>query len=167
MAIHSSIRAWRIPWTEEPGRLQSMGPQRIGHNWSNLARTHACREGAFIKPGLWAPISSTKASWPHWSEMLDQGWCRSPSLLESSCKRSPAGPFLLVPLLAWHEQWAASWAFAKGSISSAPVSVFTSYFLLDLCQEFSGQEKNSNQPLILSAFPHFSQHREVWSTWGR
>ena len=32
MATHSSIFAWRIPWTEEPGRLQSMGSQRIGHN---------------------------------------------------------------------------------------------------------------------------------------
>ena len=35
MAIHSSILAWRIPWTEEPGRLQSMGSQRVGHDWSN------------------------------------------------------------------------------------------------------------------------------------
>ena len=33
MAIHSSILAWKIPWTEEPGRLQSMGSQRVGHNW--------------------------------------------------------------------------------------------------------------------------------------
>ena len=32
MATHSSILAWRIPWTEEPGRLQSMGSQRAGHN---------------------------------------------------------------------------------------------------------------------------------------
>ena len=32
MATHSSILAWGIPWTEEPGRLQSMGLQRIGHN---------------------------------------------------------------------------------------------------------------------------------------
>ena len=31
MATHSSILAWRIPWTEEPGRLQSMGLQRVGH----------------------------------------------------------------------------------------------------------------------------------------
>ena len=31
IAIHSSILAWRIPWTEEPGGLQSMGLQRIGH----------------------------------------------------------------------------------------------------------------------------------------
>ena len=33
MAIHSSILAWKIPWTEEPGRLQSTGSRRVGHNW--------------------------------------------------------------------------------------------------------------------------------------
>ena len=32
MVTHSSILAWRIPWTEEPGGLQSMGSQRVGHN---------------------------------------------------------------------------------------------------------------------------------------
>jgi len=32
MAIHSSTLAWRIPWTEGPGRPQSMGSQRIGHD---------------------------------------------------------------------------------------------------------------------------------------
>ena len=32
MATHSSILAWKIPWTEEPGRLQSMGSQRVGHD---------------------------------------------------------------------------------------------------------------------------------------
>ena len=32
MAAHSSILAWRIPWTEEPGEIQSMGSQRVGHN---------------------------------------------------------------------------------------------------------------------------------------
>ena len=32
MATHSSTLAWKIPWTEEPGRLQSMGSQRVGHD---------------------------------------------------------------------------------------------------------------------------------------
>ena len=32
MTAHSSILAWRIPWTEGPGRLQSMGSQRVGHD---------------------------------------------------------------------------------------------------------------------------------------
>ena len=40
MATHSSILAWRIPWTEEPGRLQPIGLQRVRHNWSDLACTH-------------------------------------------------------------------------------------------------------------------------------
>ena len=34
MATHSSILAWEIPWTEEPGRLQFMGSQRVGHDLS-------------------------------------------------------------------------------------------------------------------------------------
>ena len=33
MAPHSSTLAWKIPWMEEPGRLQSMGSQRVGHDW--------------------------------------------------------------------------------------------------------------------------------------
>ena len=37
MATHASILAWEIPWTEEPSRLQSMGSQRVGHDW---AHTH-------------------------------------------------------------------------------------------------------------------------------
>ena len=41
MATHSSILAWRIPWTEEPGRLQSIGSQRVRHDWSYLASMHA------------------------------------------------------------------------------------------------------------------------------
>ena len=34
MAPHSSTLAWKIPWTEEPGRLQSMGSRRVRHNWA-------------------------------------------------------------------------------------------------------------------------------------
>ena len=36
MAIHSSILAWEIPWTEEPGGLQSMGQQRAGQDWKTI-----------------------------------------------------------------------------------------------------------------------------------
>ena len=35
MATHSSILAWKIPWTEEPNGLQSMGSQRVIHDWAN------------------------------------------------------------------------------------------------------------------------------------
>ena len=40
MAIHSRILAWRIPWTEEPGGLQSIGLHRIGHDCRDLAHAH-------------------------------------------------------------------------------------------------------------------------------
>ena len=43
MATYSSSLAWRIPWTEEPVELQSMGSKRIGHKCSNLACMHAER----------------------------------------------------------------------------------------------------------------------------
>ena len=40
MATHSSILAWRIPWAEEPGGLQSMGLQRVRHNWVTNTHIH-------------------------------------------------------------------------------------------------------------------------------
>ena len=50
MATHSSILAWIIPWTEEPGRLQSIGSQRVGHNWE----TNPYRACTFSdSPDLW------------------------------------------------------------------------------------------------------------------
>ena len=48
MATHSSILAWRIPWTEEPGGLQSMGLQRTEHNCSDLAHTQALSLAPFL-----------------------------------------------------------------------------------------------------------------------
>ena len=44
MATHSNILPWRIPCTEEPGRLQSTGSHRIRYNWSDLARMHTCHK---------------------------------------------------------------------------------------------------------------------------
>ena len=57
MATHSSILAWRIPWTEEPGRLQSTGLQRVGH--TEWLSTHRQREQGKIKPdrGRWLGMS--------------------------------------------------------------------------------------------------------------
>ena len=41
VAPHSSTLAWKIPWTEEPGGLPSVGSHRVGHNWSDLAAVAA------------------------------------------------------------------------------------------------------------------------------
>ena len=53
MATHSSILAWRIPWTEEPGGLQSMRLQRVGHDIA----TKRERERKFIQVTIWIWIS--------------------------------------------------------------------------------------------------------------
>ena len=42
MTTHSTILAWRIPWTEEPGGLQSMGLQRVGHDWATNTYFQTC-----------------------------------------------------------------------------------------------------------------------------
>ena len=46
MATHSSTLAWKIPWTEEPGRLQYMGSRRVGHDWSDLAAAEMAPDSA-------------------------------------------------------------------------------------------------------------------------
>ena len=50
MATHSSVLAWRIPGTGEPGGLPSVGSHRVGHDWSNLALTLACDTSAIRPP---------------------------------------------------------------------------------------------------------------------
>ena len=63
MATHSSILAWRIPWMEEPGGLQSTGSQRVGHDWAtSLTHSQGCTTITTIwkhqfsgaQPSLWS-----------------------------------------------------------------------------------------------------------------
>ena len=53
MATHSSVLAWRIPGTGEPGGLLSMGSHRVGHDWSDLAAAYMIRKACYI----WANFS--------------------------------------------------------------------------------------------------------------
>ena len=53
MASHSSILAWRVPGTEEPGGLPSMGSHRVRHDWSDLAAAEfSLRIGGLVEPDL-------------------------------------------------------------------------------------------------------------------
>ena len=70
MATHSSILAWRIPWMEEPGRLQSMGSQKIGQDWET---------SLFLC--IWATGFSVRTNWhdspegeAHLSVVPNLGW---------------------------------------------------------------------------------------------
>ena len=61
MATHSSILAWKIPWTEEPGELQSMTLQRVGYNWvTNTCTFHfkVAHSEQGPREGLWSVSKS-------------------------------------------------------------------------------------------------------------
>ena len=70
MATRSRILAWKIPWTEEPGGLQSMGPQRVRHNWAT-EHTSLMIKGMqskttlkyLLKPMKIATVKKTKRNW--------------------------------------------------------------------------------------------------------
>ena len=55
MATHSSTLAWKVPWTEEPGGLQSMGSQRVGHD-----AAHTDSDGI---GGIWCPGWQEERGW--------------------------------------------------------------------------------------------------------
>ena len=65
MATHSSVLAWRIPGTAEPGGLPSMGSHRVGHDWSGLAAAAAIRTPGSQK--VWNPVSVPLRFFPQWS----------------------------------------------------------------------------------------------------
>ena len=52
MAIHTSILAWKVPWTEEPSGLQSMGSQRVGHDWATKHTHTHTHTHTYISPKL-------------------------------------------------------------------------------------------------------------------
>ena len=53
MATHTSVLAWKIPWTEEPGGLQSIGSQRVGRDWSALAHIGNIKQGGEFRYHPW------------------------------------------------------------------------------------------------------------------
>ena len=58
MTTHSSILAWRIPWTEEPGSLQSVGSQRDGHDCSNLVYARLLTDIALLYSAMSEKVHS-------------------------------------------------------------------------------------------------------------
>ena len=114
MATHSSLLAWRIPWTEEPGGLWSIGSERVGHNSSNLAHKHYWR---ILKPqALILLLLESPYIWIYttperlWSPcFVDHGhlWPASMVLQNTSHARShPAGhAHAQCSLLHVEEEW--------------------------------------------------------------
>ena len=71
MATHSSILVWRIPWTEKPGGLQSMGSQRVGHDWVwAWVWTLIQNDGIFLRRGnVDTDLHSRAKMWRHREKM--------------------------------------------------------------------------------------------------
>ena len=64
MATHSSILTWRIPWTEEPNGLQSMGSQKVGHNWATNTFTFTTYEVLWCVLTTSYPLCSSQRKFP-------------------------------------------------------------------------------------------------------
>ena len=90
MATHSSILAWKIPWTEEPGGLQSMGLQRVGHNWAT----------SFFNV-LYFTIKRFKNGWHHSSYVLDTSDAPKSLWRSSFCPALCVLSRLLIPLSSY------------------------------------------------------------------
>ena len=93
-AIHSSILAWEMPWTEEPGGLQYMGPQRVGHNWATNVFT--LNEQPQGKGRHWITSTDHQRLQPQWDLGCEvtQPWYQRHEVKrrskESSCPASSA-----------------------------------------------------------------------------
>ena len=111
MATHSSILAWRIPWTEEPGRLQSMGLQRVGWDWvtKHTLMLHICLPWRLMTKDR----SSTVSLWV-WAQSCREG-ARFGSLPTWSVPRKSLTFSLLGAL------WSA-WTFTSGKRKKKPCS---------------------------------------------
>ena len=91
MATHSSLLVWRMPWTEEPVGLQSMGSQEVRHNWSDLAGTHISMDVCF-REFLSVACKEDPGAWPLplWPSSLPV----SPSTHSRLCSATHALPAL-------------------------------------------------------------------------
>ena len=79
MATHSSILAWKIPWTEESGELQSMGSQRVGHNWThNTHKWYVTFKNRLLETLVWLLSCNLALSWVIHSGGSQMPCCEKP-----------------------------------------------------------------------------------------
>ena len=129
MATHSSVLAWRIPGTGEPGGLPSMGSHRVGHGWSGLA--------AAVRYHLWlSSIKNLPAMQETWvlslgrKDPLEEGmaiqssilawrisWSEKPSELQSTGSQR-VGP-ACVTNTRWGKEWQTLWPYQNQSSNYA------------------------------------------------
>ena len=147
MAIHSSILAWRIPWTEGLGGPQSIASHRVGHNWSNLAHKHA----AFFMAQLSHPYMTTGKT----ITLTIQTFVgKMTSLLFDMLPR------FVVPFLPRSKCFLISWLQTSFAVILEPnkiKSVTVSTFLPSICHEVMGPDV-----MILVFWMYIFNICEIW-----
>ena len=73
MAIHSGTIAWKIPWTEEPGTLQSMGPQRVGHDLATKPTNQTVPQMTVCEDRVFKEVNGTPLQYFCLENPMDRG----------------------------------------------------------------------------------------------
>ena len=83
MAAYSNILAWKIPWTDESGRLQSMGSHRVGQDWSNLAAVAAASRTYLVAQMVkhLPTMRETRVQSLGWEDLLEKEMATHSSIL--------------------------------------------------------------------------------------
>ena len=108
MATHPHILAWEIPWTEEPGRIQSMGSQRVGHDWATFINiVERGNEGIQLKSLLTESCSQRPTLGVFWelSEPRNPGWFGPPLVTPSWGTPFPWAVWLWVTSNSGNSNW--------------------------------------------------------------
>ena len=118
MAPHSRTLAWKIPWTEEPGRLQSMGSLRVGHDWATSLSLScigevngkplqcSCLENPRDGGAWWAAVYGVAPSqtWLKWlSSSSSSSWWLSGKESGCQCRRRGSNPW--IRKIPWRRKW--------------------------------------------------------------
>ena len=112
IATHSSILAWRIPWTEEPGGLQPMGSQRVGHDWSDSSCSSVQTQGwssppllsvclFYRSPDLWGILLCSVPYLYIPNNIVLKAWCLSLRPKRSLPGKTWITDLKYVPILHW------------------------------------------------------------------
>ena len=155
MVTHSNIRAWRIPWMEKPGRLQSMGSQRVGHDWAT--NIHTKHTMLFVKYKISKHSDNFKAISPWVKPIHSNGvtaplFCLCSLRLESLFPPVLWKPYNQIPL-------ALSTRFPRNSQSLCRISRLGS---LKWCSELSQQCENFFGIIVLQPMGHPPGRYEIW-----
>ena len=116
MATHSRILAWRIPRTEEPGRLQSMGLQRVRHDWATFTLTHVIRSPVERTAEQGTNVSGQQPARNRGSQsnsLWGANSCQQPGHLE-------VNPFPVEPLQDHSPSWHCDYSLVRDAESNNP-----------------------------------------------